>query len=284
MLFKNSLLGLVAIVCVGLLSVGYSSPAINCKETLQNSLSTIEKIQTLKFHLVCHERVKGILSKTESQVKMKTFPRSIYIYLKGQELLWVEGINHGNALINPNGFPYVNLNLSPSGSIMRENQHHTLHEVGFTYFAGIIKNYISLSGDLFDHYFRYEGLTLFENTECVYITAETPDFKYVEYTVLPGETLTSIAQKLNVSDYMLLELNRDHVKNYTAVKAGQNIKTPTAYGKKITLYIDKQTYLPRVIKVYDDKGLYESYEYHHLLLNPTIPDEEFTKDYKGYRF
>ena len=54
--------------------------------------------------------------------------------------------------------------------------------------------------------------------------------------------------------------------------------------EKLILYIDKATYLPRIIKVYDDKGLFESYEYHNLQLNPHIADEEFTKEYKGYKF
>ena len=83
---------------------------------------------------------------------------------------------------------------------------------------------------------------------------------------------------------MLLEINSDKASNYHNVKAGQKIMVPNVYGKKLALYIDKELFVPRVIKVYDDKGLYESYEYQNLEVNPKIADEEFTKEYKDYGF
>ena len=50
------------------------------------------------------------------------------------------------------------------------------------------------------------------------------------------------------------------------------------------LYIDKQYFVPLVTRVYDDKGLFESYEYLNLKVNPEIPEEEFTRKYKDYHF
>ena len=72
--------------------------------------------------------------------------------------------------------------------------------------------------------------------------------------------------------------------NYHDVKANQKIKVPNVYGKKMIIYIDKELFIPRIIKVYDEKGLFESYEYHDLQLNPKITEEEFTREYKGYGF
>ncbi len=260
------------------------SPALNCKEILQNTIAAVGKIQTLKFHLKCNERVKGKLFSTESQVKMNASPRKIYIYLKGPELLWIEGKNNGDALVNPDGFPYMNLNLDPMGNIMRENQHHTINEIGFDYFAGIIKNSIAFADNKFEDFFKCIGVVKCDSHDCYFISAEYPYFKYEDYTVQKGETLVSISKKLKVSDFMILEANAGKVKNYHDVKAGQKIKVPNVYGSKMILYIDKELFIPRVIKVYDDKGLFESYEYHDLLVNSKIPDEEFTKEYKGYKF
>ena len=260
------------------------TPSPSCKEIMQNTLAAVNKIQTLKFHLKCNERIKGKLMASESHIKMNASPRKIYINLDGPELLWLEGKNNGNALVNPNGFPYMNLNLDPLGNIMRENQHHTIHEVGFSYFAGIIKNSIQLSGEKFDDYFKCMGSLIWNGYDCYYITAEYPFFKYENYTVQKGETLVSIAKKLNVGDYMLLEINSDKVNNYHDVKVNQVIKVPNVYGNKLIIYIDKTLLVPRIIKVYDDKGLYESYEYQDLQVNPSIPEEEFTKEYKGYKF
>lgn len=254
----------------------------SCKEIIQNGIASIEKIQTLKAHLQCMERIKGKLISTESTFKLNISPRKIYISLKGPELLWLEGKNNGNALINPSGFPYVNLNLDPMGSMMRENQHHTLHEIGFDYFDGIIKNSLTVAGEKFDDYFKYVGSIEYDSHDCYFVTADYPQFRYEDYVVQKDEDLISISKKFFVSDYMLLEINS--LKNYMDVKPGQKIKVPNVYGSKLTLYIDKELFVPRVVKVYDEKGLFESYEYHDLQVNTKIPEEEFTKEYKGYKF
>ncbi len=284
MIFRGRVVLLVGLVTLGFYSPAYSQNNLSCKEILHNTITAVEDIKTLKFHLKCLERIKGKLLPTESQVKLNRSPRKIYIYLKGPEVLWLEGKNNGNTLINPHGFPYMNLNLDPMGSLMREKQHHTIHQMGFSYFADIIENYIAMLGTDFEKYFKCTGTINWNGKECYFITAEYPDFKYEDHTVKKGETLTSIAKKYKVSDFMILELNAGKVNNYKDVKENQVIKVPNVYGSKMTLYIDKDIFLPLVIKVYDDKGLFESYEYHDLELNPKIPDEEFSKDYKGYGF
>ena len=284
MYFKHRVLVLMLLIAYCILPTAYSPAPPSCKEILQNTIAVIEKVKSLKFHLKVTERIKGKLKMTESYIKLNRSPRKIYMALKGPEVLWVEGKNDGKALVNPNGFPYMNLNLDPFGSIMRENQHHTINEIGFEYFADIIKNSIASAQDKFDLYFKCTGTLTWDSRECYFITAEYPDYKYSEYVVQKGETLTSIAGKLKVSDYMLLEINSPKVSNYHDIKAGQKIKVPNVYGCKMILYIDKELLIPRVIKVYDEKGLFEAYEYHELEINPKIPDEEFTKGYKGYKF
>ena len=46
----------------------------------------------------------------------------------------------------------------------------------------------------------------------------------------------------------------------------------------------QKTNLPVVIKIYDEQGLFEQYEYHNLQVNPVLKDIEFTKAYKDYKF
>jgi len=50
------------------------------------------------------------------------------------------------------------------------------------------------------------------------------------------------------------------------------------------MYIDKFYFLPISMKIEDDKGLFEEYNYMFLQVNPKIEDAEFTKDYKDYKF
>lgn len=220
---------------------------------------------------------------TESVVKLQVSPRKLYLYLKGPEVLWIEGQNNGNALVNPGTFPYVNMNLDPHGSLMRKDQHHTIHEMGFTYLRDVLGALVKKAGDKFDKYFSYTGEDKWNGRPCHKLLINYSEFAYTTYTVKKGENLVTIARKLNVGEYMILEQNKE-VSDYDDVKEGDKLQVPNAYAKMVILYVDKQHHLPVSIKIFDDKGLYESYEYYTLLVNPTIADEEFTKTYKDYNF
>ena len=56
---------------------------ISCKEILESTIASVEKIQTLKFHLKCNERFNGKLISIESEIKMNASPKKAYVYLKG---------------------------------------------------------------------------------------------------------------------------------------------------------------------------------------------------------
>lgn len=110
------------------------------------------------------------------------------------------------------------------------------------------------------------------------------DFGYEYYTVGDNESITSIARKLHISEYMILEVNPKLNDYFDLLKKGQQLKVPNAYAKDVTLYIDQLYFLPIGIKVLDDKGLYEQYDYHYLQVNPKLEDTEFTTKYKDYKF
>jgi hypothetical protein len=220
---------------------------------------------------------------TESKVKMQINPRKLYLNIRGVEVLWVQGTNNGQALVNPNAFPYMNLNLDTYGSLMRKDQHHTIHEMGYQYLADILKDGMRRSGDNLDKYFKILGEEKHDGRDCYKLSISFPDFAWVSYTVKKGENLTSIARKLRVSEYMVLE-NNPKLNSFNDVKEGQVIKVPNAYAKLTLLLIDKEYLLPVNNKIFDDKGLFETYEYYGLQVNPPIAPEEFTKSYPGYHF
>lgn len=262
----------------------HKNPAPDCKSTITKMLNSIDLLKTLKFYLTSNERINGKIVTHHSITKWNKAPRKLYMNLNGPELLWVQGTNHGNALVNPDGFPYINLNLDPMGSLLREDQHHTIHEIGFDYNADVLRHAVDFSGNKFDSYFKIIGDVKWNNRDCIAITAEYPEFKYIDYTVKKGDDLIKIARTLFLSEYMILEVNATAIDNYYDVKEGQVIKVPIIYGKKIELLIDKLYHLPISTKVYDEKGLFESYTYDLLIVNPKFSDEEFTKGYKEYHF
>ena len=246
-------------------------------------LESVKNIQTMRYDLKCSERINHKIRNVESGIKLQRSPRKIYLYAGGPELLWIEGKNNGNALVNPAAFPYINLNLDPSGNILHKDQHHTINEVGFDYLADIIQYIMQKSGDKFDKTFFYTGDEKFNGRDCYKITITNPDFTFNNYTPEKGESAISIARKFKVSEYMIVE-NNSFLKDFHDVKKGQVIKVPSTYAKLTVLFIDKQLMLPVKNTILDDEGLFEAYEYHNLQVNTKILDEEFTKDFKGYHF
>jgi len=277
---------LILAISLGLFSFSdkkRNEPAFSCKEIVLKMINAITDVKGLKYNLKITERTKGKFNYFSSSVKLNRNPRKLYLTTNGIEVLWTVGTNKGDALVKPNSFPYVNLNLDPMGNLMRDGQHHTINEMGFDYFGNIVAHNVLKTGNNFDDYFKLEGEEILNGKPCYKFSINNPDFKFIDYTVLKGENLVTIARKLHVGEYMILENNKK-IDGYKDVKTGQVIKVPTAYAKHVVIYLDKQLYLPVGSRINDDKGLYEQYDYFNLQLNPTFAENEFTRNFKGYGF
>jgi outer membrane lipoprotein-sorting protein len=256
----------------------------NNLQFINRIFDAIDNVKTLKYSLQCNERIRGRMQHSESKVKLQINPRKLYLNIRGVEVLWAQGENNGEALVNPNAFPYINLNLDTYGSLMRKDQHHTIHEMGYHYLADILKDGMKRAGENnIDKYFKVLGEEKYNGRDCYKLSISFPDFEWVNYTVKKGENLTTLSRKLRVSEYMVLE-NNPKLTSFNDVKEGQVIRVPNAYAKLTLLLIDKEYLLPVNNKVFDDKGLYETYEYYDLQVNPAIAPEEFKKNYKDYHF
>ena len=280
----NKLLLLAAFLLTQI-SIGFSQKLeIDCKEIVTKSLRSIKEVKGLKYHLKITERGKKGFNYYESAVKFSRSPRLIYLYIKGIEVLWLQGKNDGKALVKPNSFPYFNLNLDPMGNLMRQDQHHTLNEMGYDYFASIIQNTVDKLGDKLDDVFSFAGEERINGRPCYKIMIDNKDFKYIDYTIGEGESITSIARKFHIAEYMILEKNPKFKDYFDILKKGQTIKIPNWYARTVVMYIDQLYFLPISMKVSDDNGLFEEYNYHFLQVNPKFEESEFTKTYKDYGF
>ncbi|MCE9540139.1 MAG: DUF1571 domain-containing protein [Bacteroidetes bacterium] len=285
---KKNFFGLFTILtglCLMLASFGFKqhNTAQNSMELLNAVLKSISNIKTLRYDLQRNERVKGKMNFTESKVKLQISPRKLYIAMGGQEVLWIQGANKESALINPGTFPYVNLNLDPMGSLMRKNQHHTIHELGMDYLAEILKNAMKNYTETLEKHFVILGEEKYMGRTCYKLSIAFPDFEWRPYLVKKNETILSIANNLHVSEFMILEKNPE-ADWYNDVVAGQVIQVPNAYAKLFLLMIDKELMLPISEKIYDYKGLFETYEFYNLKVNTPIAAEEFSENYKDYHF
>jgi hypothetical protein len=256
----------------------------DCRELIHKTLKSIREVKGLKYHLKITERGKKGFNFYESSVKFHRNPRQIYLFIKGIEVLWVQGKNDGRALVKPNSFPFFNLNLDPMGNLMRQDQHHTLNEMGYDYFASIIQNTVDRLGDRFDECFSLAGEERINNRPCYKVVIDNKDFRFTDYTIGDNESITSIARKFHIPEYMIVEKNPKFKDYFDILKKGQVIRIPNWYCRFVFLYIDQLYHLPISIKVIDDRGLFEEYNYHFLQVNPEFDPAEFTRDYKDYGF
>jgi len=243
-------------------------------------------INSLTYTMAKQERIDGKMLKQKSFTKMEKSPFKVYVKQlapkKGVEILYVEGESK-KALINPNGFPWVNLKLDPSDGIMRNDQHHTIFQSGFDHVVSILRQQYETYHDEIENIITYNGAVIHNGIACYSISLINPYFEYIDYRVVGDETVEDIAMRYKLSEHMIVEIN-PAVKDYNDVKADQIIKIPTGYCPKMLLYIDQNNWTPVKMEVHDDKGLYELYEYSEVEINPTFAKEEFTSSYPGYGF
>jgi len=274
-------------VLIAILFLGAKAPGTNlsCREIVTYMLDSIKKIKTQRCDVKSTERSSTGLHIADSKIKINVNPRKIYFrnQKKGIELLWVYGTNKGNAIVRSSTLPFMNLDLDPYGSLMRKDQHHTIFDLGFHYIGTTIGNTLTSTPKDFDKHFVYAGTLIWNKIDCYQILVDYPEYKYIEYTAAKNETVTSIAYKFSTSDYKIRYKN-DLSGYYGTIKEGKKLLIPVPYCNKTILYIDKKTFLPLSIKVYDEGGLYEAYEFYNIKLNTTFAANEFSKNYKEYGF
>lgn len=269
-------------------SLSVFSQERNVSEVINKMLSACDNLKSSGFVLKSTERLKdGALHESEVIVKLQRNPLKIYVYCvnpnPGAEGLWRIGELNNHVLVNPNGFPFFNLRLNTHHLLLRKGQHHTIEDLGFDYISNVFKHYLEKSEKEILKKFSLQGNVQFDGRNCIQLVYENPEFTYEVYRSSHNESLTKIANANFVNDYMLLCINKE-LKGYDEVKAGQAIKLPVTYGKKIVLYLDKSTYLPLVQMIYDEHGLYEKYEFKSFLLNPKFDADDFNPENKKYGF
>jgi outer membrane lipoprotein-sorting protein len=259
---------------------------VSCREIIDQMLDSVKNVKTQRYRVKSTERISGHLLFASSIIKIDlSTKKKIYLFNpeKNIEVLWVTGKNNGNAIVRSGSVPLMNFNLDPYGSIMRKDQHHTIFDLGFQYIGMTIANTILKAPKDFDKHFQYAGTIKYDNHDCHQVVINYPEYKFIEYVTGKGETVTSISLKLNTSDYKIRYIN-DLSSYFGTIKEGKKLKIPIPYANKAIVYIDKKSAIPLSIKVYDDEGLFESYDFSNVVINKPFAEDEFSKSYKDYGF
>lgn len=262
------------------------SQTISANDLFFKTLKAIENAKTMSYSLEMKERIHGKMQFDHYTVKLQVKPFKVYTYSyapnPGAEALYIEGANNNKVLVKPNSFPYVNLNLNPMSMILRKNHQFYILQSGFMYTHNVLMQSYITRKEEFLKCLKLDKDVYWDSKNCYQLILDYQYFTWINYTVKKGETLTTIAERNYINDYMILE--RNNLKSFEDVKAGQVIKIPNVFCKKYVMYIDKITLLPLVQIIYDDKGLYCHIEYHNFKLNPAFTEMDFSKDNKAYGF
>lgn len=245
---------------------------------------SIKSIKTLRQDIKALERIDAKYVSANSEIKLLNHPKKIYFINRDKklEILYDAELFAHKAYVKPHVFPYMTLLLDPSGNIMRKNQHYTILELGYDFIGKSIALTISKDKEGLKN-FTYHGKVQKNGYTCYFIEYENKSYNYVNYTVGEKETASLIAYKLCVNDYLLRNKN-DLLNEFGYLKKGRILKVPNLYCKRAILYIDETLCLPVAISLYDDKGLFESYEYTNIQINKPFALDDFKKENKAYGF
>ena len=261
----------------------YLFTGISAEDLINKMSKANAEIKTIKYTFTAAERIDGKVSMATSSVKLNINPRKLYLLGLSAELLWTPTAKSNAVLVKPLTFPYFPMNLDPFSNLMRQGQHHTLYEAGFDYFIKIIQHTLELSHENKNFQLVVTGEETVHNRNCYKLAVINGAFSYVNYTVKANENIHQIAEKMFVSEALILEHNHQ-CRNFRDVKAGDVILIPNSYSKMSIVFVDKQTFLPISSKIYDESGFFEGYEYDDLNLNCTFQENEFSRNFKGYHF
>ncbi len=259
--------------------------SVPAPEMFSRMLDRIEETHTLELYVRAMYRMQNEQVVKKGLLRMQRSPLAVYFRQdapdEGMEILFREDLYEGKALVWPNRFPWINLRLDPQGSLMRKNSNHSLYEAGFWYLGDMIREI--LSGAMGEAVTRNEGWTLSQGERLIKLSLNLPGFGFRSYRVGEGEDLIRIAQKLKVADYMILDRNPE-IGDLWDVSPGQVIRVPTCYASRMVLLVDPESFLPRSIEIYDDRGLFEQYDYVLRRINQPFPGEVFSPEYPEYGF
>ncbi len=255
-------------------------------DLLQQVIERSSTVRNLEYTMEKRERVEGEMTIQRSFIRLHRSPFKIYLQQKvprnGLEALYVQDTNKDRILINPNGFPWINLNLNPRSGLVRRDQHHTIDHSGYDYFVEILSSGLSAQGE--------EQAALHCSSEmqwlsepCWKLHIVNPNYREQNTVIKQDINLSSLADSLNICEYKVIELNRG-LKAGEVIPAGTEITLPTHYGKEMFIYVSTTHLLPVTLEIRDEQGVFERYDYLDLKVNPDLNEMAFSPDFSEYEF
>ncbi len=255
---------------------------------INKMVEAVSKMNTYQFTMVTKERnLDNTYHNGNSFNKVTVSPYCVYMKIlaarnNGTEIIYNAPKYGKEAVVNVGKF-IPDLKLDPFGSIIRKDQHHTVLEGGFRYCMDLLNSIKIKMGDSFDDMSKMETDILFNTRLCYRLTLTDNSFSYVNYSLKEKETLYALSMQKKISEFLIVYHNKN-VSDFNDVEAGKVIQIPSSFAKRAIIYVDKISFHPIGIEMYDEIGLFEKYEFQNVVYNPVFAPNEFTKDFDGYGF
>lgn len=251
-------------------------------QLMKQMITRSKTIRTLEFTMKTRERMNGEMIEREGYFRIERQPRFRVYYErgfpdKGAKVLYDASADSIKMTVKPNTFPWVPISLGKDDWMVRKGGHHTVDQAGFDYTLDILDFIMKKYGAESCGFIRFGTQGELDGTRCQNVELDNPHFTWINYTLKDGETVESIAKERRISDYMILQRNPQYNK-YSDIYPGTVIRIPVDYAKRMTVCVDEQTGLPALIRIYDDQGLYEEYQFLNMKVNPPFTDADFVLD------
>ena len=265
---------IITIAAIGLLSFKKPEKTMGAIEIMQKALTAMGSVKTLTYKFYSQERFKGgVIEKSEVDFKIIASPFKVYADAKLPEAAQLKYEPAKSSEVNVKK-GILKVNLKPTAGLLMKQQHNPISRSGFAHMKKILdKSVAARKGEDLNQFVKLIGSVNYDGKDCYKIELNDTKYGTTEYTIKEGETIWKICEAKAIPEYKVKELN--NWMDYDDMTAGKKIKIPTSYAKKTTLYIDKTTNLPIYHKMEDDKGMYETYEFKSLKLNPTLTTADF---------
>lgn len=238
-------------------------------------LNRMASVNTFSCVLKNAERIDGEMLEGQQHIILQQNPFKLSVKCispnEGDKLIYVEGQNRNKAVYDPKGFPYVSLTLDPFGSLIRENNHHTIFDIGYKKFYRLI-NAISKDSDWKQDVIY--GDTLIDKVLTHKIIFNNTNYE-ISSELLSNESLEDFIERNLLNEYKIREVN--YPRNIESlIASNKSILVTKGYCRMIEMYVSETTHAPLMFKIYDEYGLYEAYEFIDLKLNLELKPKDFS--------
>lgn len=247
-------------------------------ELIQATIAKSRAVKSAAFIIETTERYNGELRAGSQEVRYQQHPFQVCMTFihpdPGATITYDATANAEKMVYDPLGFPYMKMELDPMGTLARNNNQHTIYEIGFDHIGQLIAL-------IYDNHDQVSWLSTDPPTGINRVQISSKRRGMSTYLVGKDESTRSLSQKLKVSEYKLVELN-DVVREYGTLKEGLILKVPEYYALETIIDIDQSTFLPVKLILSDELGLLSAYSISNVELDVAVLQPKMKKKAKSF--